>query len=75
ARIRAARLQAVPLVLAGIQDAAERSVHLQLRGFPGGRDRTQYRTVGFPRWQRAVSVLVPCAAAATVVLLALPRSA
>jgi len=75
ARIRAARLQAVPLVLASIQDAAERSVHLQLRGFPGGRDRTQYRSIGFPRRERVLCVLVLAAAAAAVVLLALPRNA
>lgn len=72
--VRAARLQAVPLVLASIQDAAERSVHLQLRGFPGGRDRTQYRSVEFPCRERVLCVLVlVLGAAAAVVLLALPR--
>jgi energy-coupling factor transport system permease protein len=75
ARFRAARLQAVPLVLSSIQDAAERSVHLQLRGFPGGRDRTQYRTVEYPLRERVLAVLVLGLAAAAVVLLAWPRGA
>ncbi|MCG2624158.1 energy-coupling factor transporter transmembrane protein EcfT [Arthrobacter sp. I2-34] len=75
ARLRSARLRAVPLVLASIQDAAERSVHLQLRGFPGGRNRTQYRSVAFPRSERVLCVLVLSAAAAAVVFLALPWGA
>ncbi|NKX54869.1 energy-coupling factor transporter transmembrane component T family protein [Arthrobacter mobilis] len=75
ARLRTARLRAVPLVLSAVQDAAERSVHLQLRGFPAGKDRTQYRSLVFRPWERTVSVLAPCLAAAAVVLLVLPRGA
>lgn len=75
ARIRAARLQAVPLVLSSIQDATERSVHLQLRGFPGGRDRTQYRSVQYRPGEQALVILVLCLAAAAAAALALPAGA
>ncbi|WP_423299315.1 energy-coupling factor transporter transmembrane component T family protein [Glutamicibacter nicotianae] len=68
------RLRAVPLVLASMQDAQDRAVHLSARGFPAAGVRTRLRTVpdssvqrGF-RWTAlAIAVLGP------VLILALTR--
>lgn len=68
-RLAAARMLAVPLVLASLQDATERSVSLQLRGFPAGPKRTQYVTVSARGWERPVAAVVLCTAAALVVFL------
>ncbi|WP_309079960.1 energy-coupling factor transporter transmembrane component T [Zhihengliuella sp.] len=52
---RAVRLQAVPLVLSSVQDAAERAPHLAARGFPSTADRrTRLRDVPDSRLQRLV---------------------
>jgi energy-coupling factor transport system permease protein len=68
-RLAAARMLAVPLVLASLQDATERSVSLQLRGFPGGPERTQYVTACARRWELPAAAAALCLAAALVVFL------
>ncbi|EMY32203.1 ABC transporter inner membrane subunit [Arthrobacter crystallopoietes BAB-32] len=70
-RLSSARLLAVPLVLASLQDATERSSALQLRGFPAGRERTQLRTVTARRWELPAGAAALCLAALLVVLLTL----
>jgi energy-coupling factor transport system permease protein len=68
--LRRKRLLAVPLVLSSIQDATERSVQLQLRGFAGGPGRTQLHPVPARSWEKPFGLLVLCLAAAASVLLA-----
>ncbi|KSU65986.1 energy-coupling factor transporter transmembrane component T family protein [Arthrobacter sp. NIO-1057] len=48
------RLRAVPLVLASMQDAQDRAVHLSARGFPAIGTRTRLRTVPDSSAQRAI---------------------
>ena len=68
--LRRKRLLAVPLVLSSIQDATERSVQLQLRGFAGGSGRTQLHPVPARTWEKPFGLLVLCLAAAAAVFLA-----
>jgi energy-coupling factor transport system permease protein len=68
--LRRKRLLAVPLVLSSIQDATERSVQLQLRGFAGGPGRTQYHPVPAKSWEKPVGLLVLCLAVAAAGFLA-----
>lgn len=68
--LRRKRLLAVPLVLSSIQDATERSVQLQLRGFAGGPGRTQFHPVPARSWEKPFGLLMLCLAAAASVLLA-----
>ncbi|GAA3696017.1 hypothetical protein GCM10022377_06000 [Zhihengliuella alba] len=62
---RAARLQAVPLVLSSVQEAADRAPHLAARGFPSSvARRTRLRSVPdsplqrLVRWTAAVGAVV-----------------
>lgn len=68
-RLAAARMLVVPLVLASLQDATERSVSLQLRGFPAGPERTQYVTVTGRCWERPAAAAALCIAGGLVAFL------
>ncbi|NQD40300.1 energy-coupling factor transporter transmembrane component T family protein [Glutamicibacter halophytocola] len=48
------RLRAVPLVLASMQDAQDRAIHLSARGFPASGAHTRLRTVPNSPVQRAI---------------------
>lgn len=70
---RRVRLRAVPLVLASVQDAADRAPHLAARGFPAAAEHTRLRTVPDSPGQRrfrltalACAVLGPAAVLAPV---------
>lgn len=66
------RLRAVPLVLASLQDAQDRSVHLAARGFPAAGPRTRLRTVADSPAQRGTRwVALSCAVLGPVLILAL----
>lgn len=67
-RLAAARLQMVPLVLALIQDAAERAHALDARGFNSPGPRSTYREVADSRRQRTFRRAVLGLAAAAVIL-------
>jgi len=67
ARLAAARLQMIPLVLSLIQDAGERAQALDSRGFSDAGARTSYREVtdsAAQRMFRAVALLLAAAAVA-----------
>lgn len=64
------RLRAVPLVLASMQDAQDRAIHLSARGFPATGVRTRLRMVPDSQVQRIVRwVAVVCAVLGPVVIL------
>ena len=66
------RLRAVPLVLASMQDAQDRAVHLSARGFPAAGPRTRLRTVPDSSVQRGIRwVALVCAVLGPVLILAL----
>ena len=67
-RLSAARLQMIPLVLALIQDAAERGHALDARGFNSPGPRSTYREVADSRGQRRFRRAVLGLAAAAVIL-------
>ncbi|WP_309105527.1 energy-coupling factor transporter transmembrane component T [Arthrobacter sp.] len=67
-RLAAARLQMVPLVLALIQDAAERAHALDARGFNSPGPHSTYREVADTRGQRTFRRAVLGLAAAAVIL-------
>ncbi|MGX6396868.1 energy-coupling factor transporter transmembrane component T family protein [Rothia kristinae] len=58
----AALARAVPLVAGSVQEAEERSVHLQSRGFPGQGRLQRYRAVRDSRTQQMLRVLLLVAA-------------
>lgn len=62
------RLQAVPLVLSLVDDAATRAAALEARGFSSAGPRTSYRTVPDTVPQRLLRVLFVLVAAAAVAL-------
>lgn len=67
-RTAAFRLQAVPLVLALVDDAGTRAAALEARGFSSSGPRTSYRTVPDSTAQRLLRAVLLLAAAAAVVL-------
>ncbi|MGK3648167.1 energy-coupling factor transporter transmembrane component T [Pseudarthrobacter enclensis] len=67
-RAAAFRLQAVPLVLALVDDAGSRAAALESRGFSNAGPRTSYREVPDSAWQRTVRWALVAAAAAAVAL-------
>jgi energy-coupling factor transport system permease protein len=72
-RVIAFRLQAVPLVLSLVEEAATRAQALEARGFSGHGPRTSYREVPDPPFQRVVrAVLLVAAVAAIAARLWLP---
>jgi energy-coupling factor transport system permease protein len=68
ARLGAARLQMLPLVLSLIQDAGERAQALDARGFNGARVRTSYRDVADSAGQRGFRAVALLLAATAVVM-------
>ena len=75
-RLIAFRLQAVPLVLALVDDAGTRAEALEARGFNSRGPRTSYREVPDPPFQRVLRmVLLVAAVAAIAVRLGLPTAA
>lgn len=68
ARLSSARLQAVPLVLALVEDAGVRAQALDARGFGTRGPRTSYRQLDDPPGQRLFRALALLLAAAAVVL-------
>lgn len=67
-RLTAARLQAVPLVLALVEDAGVRAQALDARGFGNRGPRTSYRQLDDPPGQRLFRAAALLLAAAAVVL-------
>ncbi|MGO4295426.1 energy-coupling factor transporter transmembrane component T family protein [Glutamicibacter sp. MCAF14] len=68
------RLRAVPLVLASMQDAQDRAVHLSARGFPATGARTRLRAVSDSSVQRGIRwAALVCAVIGPVLILALAR--
>lgn len=68
------RLRAVPLVLASMQDAQDRAVHLSARGFPATGVRTRLRTVPDSSAQRGVRwVALAIAVFGPVLILVIAR--
>ena len=67
-RVAAFRLQAVPLVLALIEDAGTRAAALEARGLSSPGPRTSYREVPDSTAQRTVRAVLVLAALAAVVL-------
>lgn len=65
-RIAAFRLQAVPLVLALVEDAGTRAAALEARGLSSTGPRTSYRLVADSGLQRLARVLLVLAAVAAV---------
>lgn len=65
-RVAAFRLQAVPLVLALVDDAGTRAAALDARGFSSPGPRTSYRSVPDPAVQRLLRVVLVLSAAAAV---------
>lgn len=65
-RVAAFRRQAVPLVLALVEDAGTRAAALESRGFSNPGPRTSYREVPDSRLQRVLRVVLLVAAASTV---------
>jgi energy-coupling factor transport system permease protein len=65
-RVIAFRLQAVPLVLSLVEEAATRVQALESRGFSSQGRRTSYREVPDPSWQRVVRMVLLAAAIAAV---------
>lgn len=65
-RVLAFRLQAVPLVLSLVEEAATRAQALEARGFSGHGPRTSYREVPDPPSQRIARVVLLVAAVAAV---------
>ncbi|WP_159612983.1 energy-coupling factor transporter transmembrane protein EcfT [Glutamicibacter sp. JC586] len=66
------RLRAVPLVLASMQDAQDRAVHLSARGFPASGPRTRLRTVPDSSVQRGIRwAALVCAVLGPVLILAI----
>lgn len=66
------RLRAVPLVLASLQDANDRSVHLAARGFPASSAHTRLRAVPDSSTQRLIRWVALCLAVLGPLLLLLP---
>ncbi|MHC6592694.1 energy-coupling factor transporter transmembrane component T [Arthrobacter sp. C152] len=67
-RAAAFRLQAVPLVLSLVEDAATRATALESRGFSAPGPRTSYREVADSGMQHVVRLILVVAAVAAVVL-------
>ncbi|UYQ77245.1 energy-coupling factor transporter transmembrane protein EcfT [Glutamicibacter sp. JL.03c] len=68
------RLRAVPLVLASMQDAQDRAVHLSARGFPATSARTRLRTVPDSSAQRGIRwTATVCAVLGPMLILVLAR--
>jgi energy-coupling factor transport system permease protein len=67
-RFTAVRLQAVPLVLALVEDAGVRAQALDARGFSNRGPRTSYRQLADPPGQRLFRVVALLLSAAAVVL-------
>jgi energy-coupling factor transport system permease protein len=65
-RVFAFRLQAVPLVLSLVEEAATRAQALEARGFSGQGPRTSYREVPDPPFQRIARVVLLVAAVAAI---------
>ncbi|MDE8668347.1 energy-coupling factor transporter transmembrane component T [Pseudarthrobacter sp. H3Y2-7] len=65
-RVIAFRMQAVPLVLALVEEAATRAQALEARGFSGAGPRSSYREVPDPPAQRLVRVVLLVAAVAAI---------
>ena len=65
-RVIAFRLQAVPLVLAMVEEAGTRAQALEARGFSGHGPRTSYREVPDPPFQRVVRLVLLVAAVAAI---------
>lgn len=65
-RVIAFRLQAVPLVLALVEEAGTRAQALEARGFSSQGPRTSYREVPDPPSQRVVRMVLLVAAVAAV---------
>ncbi|PRB70378.1 energy-coupling factor transporter transmembrane component T [Arthrobacter sp. MYb213] len=69
--LKRVRLRAVPLVLASLQDAHDRSVHLAARGFPAAGAHTRLRAVQDSLIQRRIRwVALFCAVMGPLVILA-----
>ncbi|HJX79400.1 energy-coupling factor transporter transmembrane component T family protein [Glutamicibacter sp.] len=65
------RLRAVPLVLASLQDAHDRSAHLSVRGFPAAGAHTRLRTVADSVTQQRVRwIALLCAVLGPIAILA-----
>jgi energy-coupling factor transport system permease protein len=65
-RVIAFRLQAVPLVLALVEEAGTRAQVLEARGFSSRGPRTSYREVPDPPFQRGVRLVLLLAAVAAI---------
>lgn len=69
--VQRVRLRAVPLVLASLQDAQDRSAHLSARGFPAAGPHTRLRTVADSVTQQRVRwIALLCAVLGPIAILA-----
>lgn len=74
-RAPAFRLQAVPLVLSLVEDAATRATALESRGFSAAGPRTSYREVADSTTQRILRIILVLAAVAAIVVRVVPGGA